>query len=193
MGLNPDDRDSARRSNGQSVFLPGCFARAPATGTDEAVGGVVDADGEAPVAAPPALEQGTVRAALPPLQVAAVAAPQEILLVVDAEVVAEVILAEEGRPVAVALAVVALELFLLVVVDVLHLVVPVQVGGPAERLLLASGDEARVPLLLCGGSCNHTSVSAVGDRMHGWGGCGTYSAGWGLALWGSSGPAMTSG
>lgn len=46
---------------------------------------------------------------------------------VDSEVIAEMILAIEGDLVAGTLPVVAVELLLLVVVDVLHLVVPVEV------------------------------------------------------------------
>jgi hypothetical protein len=68
-----------------------------------------------------------VRAAFPPLWVTVVAASQEILLMVDSEVIAEMILAIEGNLVAGTLPVVAVELLLLVVVDVLHLVVPVEV------------------------------------------------------------------
>lgn len=113
------------------VLLPLLLALVAAAVADEAVVLEPDAD-EAAVAPPPAVEYGARR---PPLRVAGVAAPQEVLHVGDAQVVAEVVLAEEGVRVPGTLLVVAQILCLLLVLEMHDPVVPLQVRLSAGALL----------------------------------------------------------
>lgn len=113
------------------MLLPLLLALAAAAVADEAVLVEADAD-EAAVAPPPVAEDGARR---PPLRVAFVAAPQEILHVGDAQMVAEMVMAEEGSHVARACLVVAQVLCLLLVLEVDDLEVSLQVRLPAGALL----------------------------------------------------------
>ena len=137
-------RESARLRRLEPIPLALLLALAPAGVAEEPVGVEVDA-AEAARAPPPAPEDGPRGARRPPLAVGLGAAPQQVLLVVDAQVVAEVVVPEERAGVPLALLVVAQVLGLVLRVDVHALVVPVQVrlpagvlAAPRERALEAS-------------------------------------------------------
>ncbi len=125
-------RGDARLRRPQPVHLPVLLALGPAA-ADKPVGLEVDAD-EAAGAAPPGAED----ARRPPRVVGPDAAPQQVLLVGDAQVVAEMVLPGEGLDVALAPLVVARVLGPVLRDGVPGHEVPVQVRLPA-RLLAAPG------------------------------------------------------
>jgi hypothetical protein len=106
----------------RSITLPLLLAGVAAAGAAKAVLVQVDSD-EAPGAAPPVAAQGLLGAGRPPVVVALVAAPHQVFLVVVAEVVSEMVPAEEGQLVPGTSPVVAQVLCLLVVVAMDDLVV----------------------------------------------------------------------
>jgi len=90
---------------------------------------------EAAGAAPPAVVQGVRVAARPPLAVALGAAPQEVFVVVLAQVISEMVLPVEGRRVPGAFGVVAQVPLLLVVGEVHRREMPVEVGLSAGHVV----------------------------------------------------------
>ena len=178
-------------------LLPLLFAAVPAVRAEPAVGGLLDAR-EAPAAAPPARVQRARGPPRPPLLVLAVAAPQDVLEVEHAQVVAEVVLPQERVAVPAAPLVVALELGLLVVVAVHDPHVPLQVGLPAGALF-APGVRAAESLLVdvvvvvvCQGSAGRVSGTGLRRQVKGCedGQPKTYGMGAESALYCSSGSGL---